>query len=422
MLRIVQRITHTEWLLRVLSPLIGKFNPFLPEFRVDPYPSYRRLQTTRPVYFSPALRVWILSRYADAAAVLQDGRFSVDRRQSTLFQHLQPFRGLNSDFVDAISRSLLMLDPPDHTRLRRLVNKAFTPRVAESLRPRIQAVVDELLDAVEPRREMDLIHDFAYPLPVTVIAEMLGIPAADRDKFKEWSDTLVGLLDPMAASAGNGLVHVEEAYRALTTYLGEVAQQRRREPRDDLISALVAVEEQGDRLSETDLLALCGLILGAGHETTTNLIGNAVLALLRNPDERAQLQADPSLMAAAVEELLRYDSPVQLTDRVATVDCEIAGQPIRRGTVVLMLLGAANRDPAEFDAPDRLNFRRADAHHLSFSHGPHFCLGAALARAEAQIAIGTLLRRFPHFDGEREPKHWKPSTVLRGPLSLHLTL
>lgn len=420
MLNLVQRVVRQQWLMRLLNPIIGPFNPFLREFRLDPYPFYRQLQSKSPVYFHPVMRSWILSRHADVVAVLQDPRFSVDRQQSTLFRRLQPFRGRRADFVEAVNSSLLMKDPPDHTRLRRLVSKAFTPSVVEALRPRVQAIVDELLDVVAPRREMDLIHDLAYPLPVIVIAEMLGIPTADRDKLKDWSDTLAVLVDPLSAAPGHGLPEAEVAYLELTEYLHDVFEQRRRQPRQDLISALVAVEEQGQKLSETELLALCALILGAGHETTTNLLGNAVLALLRNPDERQRLQHDPALIGNAVEELLRYDSPVQLTDRVATADCEIAGQRVRRGTMVALLLGAANRDAAEFADPDRLDLSRQNNHHVAFGHGPHFCLGAALARLEAQIALPTLLRRFPNLDGERQPKEWKPSIVLRGPLHLRL--
>jgi cytochrome P450 len=420
MLRLLQSLIRMEWPVRLLNPVIGKFNPFLPEFRRDPYPFYRSLQTKHPVYFSPVLRGWILSRYSDVVEVLQDSRFSVDRRQAKIFQRLQPFASLRPDFTEAITRSLLMVDPPDHTRLRRLVNKAFTPRVVENLRPRIQVVVDELLDRVEKQGEMDLIRDLAYPLPVIVISEMLGIASDDHAKFKEWSDALTALVDPMQAEDGMG--PAQDAYVQLSAYLRSVFEERRREPRQDLISALVSVEEQGDSLTDAELLSLSALILAAGHETTTNLLGNAVLALLRNPSERRRLQDDPSLIASAVEEFLRYDSPVQITDRVATQDCEVAGQAVRKGVLVGLILAAANRDPEQFAEPDRLDVGRRDNRHIAFGHGAHFCLGASLARTEAQIAISTLLRRFPDFDGERDPQEWKRSTVLRGPMSLPLSL
>lgn len=418
-LRVFQTLIRWEWPMRVLNPLFGDFNPFLPAYRVDPYPTYRALQAKHRVYSTRLLSGgFLLPRYDDIVAVLGDPRFSVDRRQADVFKRLQPFRGLSPSFVEAIQSALLMTDPPAHTRLRRLVNKAFTPRVVEGLRARVQALVDELFDAVAARGEMELIHDFAYPLPVIVIAELLGIPSADRERIKHWSDTLALLLDPLQAV--DGLTPTERAADEFTAYMQPIFLARRREPRDDLISALVAVEDEGQTLSETELLSLCMLILGAGHETTTNLIGNAVLALLRHPSQRRRLQDDPSLIGSAVEEFLRYDSPVQLTDRVATVDCEVAGQPIRRGQVVALLLGAANRDPSRFADPDRLDIGRQENHHLSFGHGAHFCLGAALARLEAQIAIATLLRRFPDFDGERAPKEWKRSMVLRGPTKLRL--
>lgn len=418
-MRVFQTLVRWEWPMRLLNPLFGDFNPFLPEFRRDPYPTYRALRAKHRVFHSRILAgSCLLPRYDDIVAVLGDARFSVDRPQADVFRRLQPFRGLSPQFTEAIMSTLLMTDPPAHTRLRRLVNKAFTPRVVEGLRTRVQALVDELLDAVAPHRQMELIHDLAYPLPVTVIAEMLGIPVHDRRRFKDWSDELAVILDPLQAT--EGLVPIERAFVDITAYMRPIFEQRRREPRDDLISALVAVEEDGQRLSEVELLSLTMLILGAGHETTTNLIANAMLALLHNPGERRRLQDEPSLIGSAVEEFLRYDSPVQTTDRVASVDCEIAGQPIKRGMVVALLLGSANRDPDRFADPDRLDIGRQDNHHVSFGHGAHFCLGAALARLEAQITINTLLRRFPDVALEREPTEWKRSMVLRGPTSLHL--
>ena len=417
-MRVFQTLIRWEWPIRLLNPLFGDFNPFLPEYRTDPYPFYRVLQARHRVFVGRLLSTHVLSRYDDIVAVLGDARFSVDRRQADIVRRLQPFRGLSAEFTGAIERALLMTDPPDHTRLRRLVNKAFTPRVVEALRGRIESLVNELLDAAAPRRHMELIGAFAYPLPVTVIAELLGIPATDRARLKEWSDTLSVLLDPL--QAGDGLGPTERAYREIAAYMRPIFTERRQAPRDDLISALVAVEEDGQPLTETELLALTMLILGAGHETTTNLIANAVLALLRNPGERRRLQDDPALIGSAVEEFLRYDSPVQMTDRVASVDCEIAGHPIRKGMVVALLLGAANRDPSRFADPDRLDLGRQDNHHLSFGHGAHFCLGAALARVEAQIAVAALLRRFPDLDGEHSPREWKRSIVLRGPTALQL--
>ncbi|MBI3784863.1 MAG: cytochrome P450 [Deltaproteobacteria bacterium] len=399
---------------------MGPFNPFLRAYRADPYPFLRELRQRRPVYFSPVLREWFLSRHQDIASVLRDSRFSVERGRSNLFKRLQPFRGLRPDFTEAIMRNLLMLDPPDHTRLRRLVVKAFTPRLVEGLRPRIQAIVDELLQEMEGQGEVDLVQALAYPLPVIVICEMLGVPSEDRAQLKKWSDDMAALLDPLQASGG--MEYLERVYVDLAAYFRNIFTQRRAQPRDDLISSLVAVEDQGEHLSEAELLSLCAVILGAGHETTTNLIGNAVVALLRHPAERRRLQDNPDCIGSAVEEFLRYDSPVQLTDRVALEDCEIGGQRIRKGVMVGMLLGAANRDPERFADPDRLDLTRQDNDHLAFGHGVHFCLGASLARIETQVAIASLLRRFPELSADPTALTYRRSMVLRGVVSLPVKL
>lgn len=418
MLRAIQTLIRMEWPVRLVAPLIGRFNPFLPEFRRDPYPAYRRLREADPIYFSPSLRGWILTRHGDVSAVLGDPRFTVDRRQSNAFRRFNPFGSLHPEFADAIYRSLLMLDAPDHTRLRKLVVKAFTPRMVERLRTRIEALVDELLDAVADRGEMDLVRDLSYPLPVIVIAEMLGIPAADRERLKRWSDDLATLLDPLQAT--NGLRNTQRAYLEFVAYLQPILEARRAEPQDDLISALVAARDGADALSDAELRSLCMLILGAGNETTTSLIGNAVLALLRHPAVRRALIDDPSQMRPAIEEFLRYDSPVQFTDRVASVDLEIEGRKIRRGELVGLVLGAANRDPAVYSDPDRLLLGRDEAAHVAFGQGAHFCLGAQLARLETEVALNRLLQRFPTLHGPDEPPSRKRSMVLRGPTSLPL--
>ena len=420
MLRLFRLLVRLQWPLRLLGPFFGKFNPFLPEQLADPYPQYRRLRTSAPVYFHPLFRNWFLTRYADVVQVLRDPGFSVNRAAVELPNFINPFKGMSSEFRRAIESSLLMVDPPDHTRIRNLVNKAFTPSTVARLRPRIQEIVDELLEPAQGPGEMELIRDLAHPLPVTVIAEMLGVSAADRGAFRRWADDLVALLDPV--NSEKGLDAAEGAFLAFSAYLRRVFEERRREPRQDLVSALVAAEEEGDKLGETELLATCGLILAAGHETTTGLIANAVVALLRNPGERKRLQDDPGLIESAVEEFLRYDSPVQMTDRVALTDCEIGGRTLRKGQFAVLLLGAANRDPEQFPEPDRLDLGRRENRHLSFSHGVHFCLGAQLARAEAQIAIATLLCRFPDFSGDPQPASWRPSLNLRRPQALPLSL
>jgi cytochrome P450 len=418
--RLLRLCIRLGWPMRLVAPLFGRWNPFDPERLRDPYPGYRRLQESAPVYRNPLLRIWILSRYADVAAVLRDPSFSVRRLESAAVRRLGAFQKLRPDFREMLERNLLMLDPPDHTRLRGLVAKAFTPRVVERLRPRIQALVDGLLDDAERRGEIELMRDFAYPLPATVIAELLGVPAADGPRFMRWSNDLAALLDPF--NAPGGLDAAQAAFVELSGYFRAALAERRREPRDDLLSALASVEERGESLSEAELVSLAGLILGAGYETTANLIGNATVALLRNPGERKRLAEDPGLVASAVEEFLRYESPVQATDRVATRDFEIRGTRIRRGELVVLFLAAANRDPERFPEPDRLDLGRRDNAHLAFSQGPHFCLGAQLARAEAQIAIGTLVRRFPDLEGPPGPIAWRPSFTLRGPSALPIRL
>ncbi len=418
--RILAFLLRRPLLMRAISPAMGLYNPFHPDARIDPYPQYQRLREKAPVYRHPRLGMLVLSRYDDVVSVLRDPRFIANRTRSKAFQRNDPFSDLPPGMQEGIRKSLLMTDAPDHTRLRNLVNKAFTPRVVERLRPRVQEVVDGLLDRAASRSDMELVRDLAYPLPVTVIAELLGVPAEERERFKSWSVGLRVLVDPVASIQGmDGAVR---AYEEMSEYFSDVFAARRAEPRDDLVSGLVAAEVDGDRLDETELLALCALILGAGHETTTNLISNGVLALLRNPGERKRLADDPSIIESAVEEILRFDSPVQATDRVASEDCEIHGERVEKGSFVVTLLGAANRDPARFPEPDRLDLTRDDGRHVSFGQGAHFCLGAHLARVEAQIALTSLLARFPEFTGPTEAKAWVGSTVLRGPTELPLRL
>jgi cytochrome P450 len=315
---------------------------------------------------------------------------------------------------------MLVSDPPDHTRLRALVQKAFTPRMIDQLRPRIVTVVAELLDRMAERQgPVDLIAEFAYPLPVVVIAELLGVPAEDRVKFQEWSALLAASVDPLISS--ELMDRVTWAREALHAYLREIIAERRQQPRSDLISALVAVEERGDVLSEPELVVMCTLLLVAGHETTVNLIGNGVLALLRHPDQLERLRADPSLIGSAVEELLRFDAPVQLTGRIAVEPVQIEGQTIEPGQWILPLLGGANHDPAQFAEPERLDLGRNPNPHVAFGRGIHFCLGAPLARLEGQIAIGALVRRFRTLALAGEPVR-RDQITLRGLKSLPVSI
>jgi pimeloyl-[acyl-carrier protein] synthase len=306
---------------------------------------------------------------------------------------------------------MLVLDPPDHTRLRNLVNKAFTPRTVERLRPRVEAIAAEILDRIDDGDGFDLVRDFAYPLPVIVIAEMLGVPAADRAAFQQWSAVLVRGLDPLVSDEEQEVVF--DARDALLDYLRGVLMQRRREPQDDMLTSLIAAEENGDIFSEGELLAMCNLLLVAGHETTVNLLGNGALALLENPDQLDRLRRDPDLVGTAVDELLRYTSPVQWTGRVAAAEIELGGRTIQPPQSVIGILGAANRDPQVFPDPDRLDLGRHPNPHVAFGRGIHFCLGAPLAHLEAEVAMPMLLERFPRLRMAGKPER-RPTWVLRG--------
>jgi hypothetical protein len=312
---------------------------------------------------------------------------------------------------------MLSSDPPEHTRLRGLVSKAFTFKAVEQLRPRIQQIVDELLDDVQAKARMDIIWDLAYPLPVIVIAELLGVPSEQRDTFKRWSDDIVATLGgPMAAPETRE--RGRQSAIEMADYFRTVIAERRKSPKNDLLSGLVAAEERGDFLSEDELIATCILLLAAGNETTTNLIGNGTLALLRNPDQLDRFRADPSLAESAVEEMLRYDGPVQGTARVATERLELGGKTVEEGQICFCLIAAGDRDPAHFPKPDVLDLARQDNRHIAFGFGIHFCLGAPLARAEAQIAFPTLLRRMPNLRLASEQVEWGGTFILRGLKSL----
>ncbi len=367
-----------------------EFNPFLPEMRVDPYPLYHRLRSRDPVHQSfPG--VWILTRYADCVAVLRDpGRFSNDSRNSELYQAFRAARGREPTIMeDTAGRTMLFIDPPDHTRLRNLVNKAFTARRIEALRPHVREIVKGLLDDIEAsgRDTFDLVNEVAYPLPVTVICEMLGVPSQDWEQFHRWSSALVVTLDPVMSDEVLGPAN--EAALAFADYFTGLLTDRRAHPRDDLLTAMIAAEDRGERLTEQELLAMCILLLIAGHETTVNLIGNGMLALLRHRDQLERLTTNPSLIRSATEEFLRYDSPVQFLGRTLMEDIEIGGRHIRKGEQVVPVIGAANRDPEQYSEPDMLDIGRPDNRHLSFGGGIHFCLGAPMARAEGQITIAS---------------------------------
>jgi hypothetical protein len=392
------------------------FDPFLPGFNADPFPHYHRLREADPVHQSP-LGFWVLTRYEDCVAVLRDQRFG----RAGFEGFLESVYG-SPPGHERLPRSMLFQDPPDHTRLRALVSRAFTPRVVEGLRPRIQQVVDEIIDRALDARSMEVIGDLAYPLPVTVISEMLGVPAGDQESIKGWSADIARSLDAIGLQVDPDIVdRGRVARRAIGDYFRQLLPERRRQPRNDLLSLLIAAEEQGDKLSEGELLSTCILLYIAGHETTVNLIGNGLLALLRHGDQLRRLREEPALAASAVEELLRYDGPVQRTARFTTVDVEIGGRAIDKGAMVVTVIGAANRDPAQFPDPDRLDLSRVDNRHIAFGFGIHFCLGAPLARLEGQVALGTLARRLPALALATDTIEWRESQVLRGLKALPIT-
>jgi pimeloyl-[acyl-carrier protein] synthase len=338
--------------------------------------------------------------------VLRDPRFGREEFQ----QMLTAVYGDETE-KPALPRSMLFRDPPDHTRLRALVSKAFTPRMIETMREHIQEIVDRLLDRVQDAGRMDVIEDLAYPLPVTVICEMLGVPVDDHASIRGWSAEIARSLDAIGLPSDQDIVERgRTSRRALADYFRRLVPERRARPQNDLLSGLIAAEEQGDKLSQDEVIAMCLLLFIAGHETTVNLIGNGTLALLRHPDQMKKLRAEPSLIGNAVEELLRYDSPVQRTARITTTEVELAGQPLPKGAMVITALGAANRDPAQFADPDRLDVTRKDPRHISFGFGIHFCLGAPLARVEGQLALGTLLRRAPKLALAEANPEWRGST------------
>lgn len=381
------------------------------ETKSNPHVFYAQLRLTEPIVYVEGLDTWLLTTYEDALWLLKDPRFTKDRRKLTELEGKQ-----DESWGSFVMRNLLMVDPPDHTRLRSLVSKAFTPRMIEHLRPHIQQITDDLLDAAEERGAMDLIADFAYPLPLTVISDMLGIPVTDRQRFREWTQALVDVTTEKEQR--------RDAIQQFLNYLKTLLEEKRAHPDNDLTSGLVQAEENGDQLDENELISMLILLIIAGHETTVNLLGNGALALLQHPDQFQLLQHDPSLIAGAVEELLRYTSPVSLSDeRWASEDIESNGKLIRKGQQVLAALISANADPQHVHAGEVLDLTRSENQHLAFGKGIHTCLGAPLARLEGQIAFSTLLRRMPNLRLAGDPAHldWKRNPVLRGLTSLPVT-
>ena len=378
------------------------YDPLSPGLRANPYPVYEELRRKDPVHRMRLQDAWLLTDYADVDMVLRDNR---------------RFNNAGREFGYIPQVSMLDLDPPEHTRIRALLSHGFTPRAVAALEPRIRDTVDGLMANVQDKRRFDLIADLAFPLPVIVIAEMLGIPPEDREQFNEWSNVVSLIVDPLLNE--RQVRQVQQAVDEVFTYFEAVAEERRRDPRDDLVSALVTAEVDGERLERDDLLVNLLLVLVAGNETTRNLIGNGVLALLQNPDEFQKLRADPELLDVAIDEFLRYDSPVQLDSRVAHEPIELRGKRIAPGQRVICILGAANRDPNAFPDPDRLDISRSAANHLAFGRGIHYCLGSPLARLEGRVAFEALLPRLGDLRLAEEPQY-RDQVTLRGLESLWL--
>ena len=419
------------------------------EIRNNPYPFYEQLREQDPIHWDEEMGFWVLSRYADIDALYTDERFSRAQGLMRGFQRLnEADRQIASPVYHSFSKTVFYADPPYHTHLRSLMNHAFTPRRVERLRPYIQNVVDELLDDAQTGPEVDVIQSLAYPLPVMVIAELLGLPASDRDCFKKWSDDLFAILGTVRPKSQELLERAAQSLEEMTEYVRDLSRRRREHPQDDLLTALLSVTDEdgfacphaydpstlqdggegvrehaaASTLTGEELVANINILLSTGHETTTHLIGNGLLALLQHPDQTKKLKADRRLLAAAVEEMMRYDNPVQITYRSAVADAEIHGRLIRKGDLVNTIIGSANRDPERFTKPNRFDITRSEGRHLGFGMGIHFCIGAPLVRLEAEIIFETILRRFPGLALTTENLEWQEHPIFRGLKSLPVRL
>jgi len=392
------------------DPSLSLYHLLDPAVLANPYALYRRLQTEDPVHWDPYLHAWVVSSYADAVSVLQ--RFSAVRTPTP-----EQLTALGLSELNPIARVLvnqmLFMDPPSHTRLRALAAAAFTPARAEALRSHIQEIMDGLIDAVLPKGRMDLIADLADLLPATVTAELMGVPVADRDQLKRWSKDFSEMLGNFQHNPGRGALMLK-TIEEMTAYFRARLREQERQPREGVIHALMSAEIDGDRLSEAEVIANSIITMTGGQETTTNLIGNGLLSLLRNPGELARLRSDPSLLPSAIEELLRYESPIQYTTRLAPADVDLGGKLIRKRQAVIALMGAANRDPVQFADPDHLDITRQDNRHLAFAWAAHYCFGAPLARVEGQVAFSTILRRLPNLALEPASLVWRRNMAFRG--------
>jgi cytochrome P450 len=388
-----------------------------PEVLANPYPLYHKLRTEDPVHWDRFLHTWVVTRYPDVLNVLHS--FSADRTPTPEQLTAMGLSGLNP-IAKVMVKQMLFMDAPAHTRLRGLASAAFTPRRVEVLRGHIQEIADHLLDQVQTRGRMDIIEDFAAPMPAIVTAEMLGVPTADHSNLKKWSADFAEMLGNFQHNPDR-IPRVLESTNNLTTYFQAAIEKARQHPREGLIQAFMNAEIDGDRLTDEEIVANCIVTMVGGQETTTNLIGNGLLTLMSNPEQLARLRDDSNLIPSAVEELLRYESPSQHTGRIAREDVQIGGKEIRKGQAVMAIMAAANRDPERFPDPDRLLLDRSDNKHLAFGWSSHFCFGAPLARMEGQIAFETLLRRLPNLEVVPGPLTWRNNSGLRGLTALPVT-
>lgn len=392
-----------------------------PEFLQDPYPSFRSLQEAGPIHWSEEFfgGSWLLTRYADVSAVLRDPRFSVQRVGRWLNSCGPGAREQLVEFKRIFARAMLFFDGASHARLRKVVGEGFRPTLLKGMAPRIQGIVDGLVDRLESRANVDFMEDFARPLPALVIADMLDIDSADRADFIAWSDDIAAFIGSPQPTLDSAL-RAQSSSIALNDYFRSLLPRRRHTPGDDLVSRLIRAQDEGQVITERELVAQCAMLLFAGHETTRNLLGNGLYWLLQDRDQWNRLCTEPGLISAAVREMLRFDSPIQYTARRVSADVPMHGQTLQRGQLVVPLIGAANRDPARFSDPDRFDIGRDEGMHLSFGHGPHVCVGAALTTLEAEIAFTTLMRRLPTLELAGAVPHWSGNPVYRGLATLPL--
>ena len=411
-------VARSDRTANMLDKVLRPWNPFSPARYRDPYPRYARLRSEiGELKFQRSLQGWNVVGYDACEEVLRNPNMSVDR--ADMLAGVPPYSKLSQPTMDLFTNTMLMKDPPDHTRLRTLVNRAFTPRQMAALEPDIDKITRGLLDKLQHGQQADVIESFCAQLPIHVISNMLGFPPASWDEFRAVSDSLVQFIDPISSFDPAAM---ERTVSRFTEMLGELVTERERQPQDDMVSRLVEAQDDGDRLNRRELESMVAILMVAGHETTASLLGNSLLALQAHPEAKNRLRTEPDIATNAVEELLRFDTPVQLTDRFPTEDVQVAGQTLKKGQLVGVFLGAANRDPARYDRPDQLILDREDPRPLSFGHGIHHCLGAALARMETRVALPLFLQTFPDYQIDIDRVAWKRSFTVRGPLMLPTTL